>query len=281
LEDALAVVRALDQNQFGNPYGLVLWCLYKRLSVACYQHESFSSFERWLDSVRERREAIITTNYDTLVESAHAYIPPDGRYECLHCLDFGVRKERIHKFLYERAWPDAAESSILYLKLHGSITWLFCERCGKYGLDPIWENAWESTVLSKLYPPCPECKQKETRRIVFIPPLNHKELRDDGIEDIWNVAKRTLQDAREIVFAGFSLSENDAAVRNLLTMAFKQGNTKLVTVVDPKTASIRDNYKSVYGDLVQFNPTTWKDYLAARFCLDKPQMQVREGENAL
>jgi NAD-dependent SIR2 family protein deacetylase len=264
LEDALQAVRALDQDRYENPYGLVLWCLGKRLSVRNYDHRPFSSFERWLNAVRENRDVIITTNYDLLIESAHANMPPGEFLDSLHCIDFGVTKERVHEMAH-RAWPGGAPSSVLFLKLHGSISWLFCKKCGKYGLDPIWDNAWESTVFSGAYPPCPECKERGTRRPVFVPPLKRKELEDAAIRDIWNVAGRILQEASQIVFAGFSLSVNDGAIRTLLSAAFEQGSTRRVTVIDPNPA-IEANYTGIYRDIVEISAErNWRGFLDKSF----------------
>ena len=50
-------------------YGLVLNFLYLRLSIENCTIEPWSSFAEWLRAVRENRDTIITTNYDTLIEN--------------------------------------------------------------------------------------------------------------------------------------------------------------------------------------------------------------------
>ena len=80
------------------------------------------------------------------------------------------------------------------------------------------------------------------------------------------MAAEVLRGAGEIVFAGFSLSENDSAVRDLLKAAFNQGSTRRITVVDQNPAAIKGNYLDVYGDMVQFAvEENWKSFLDRSF----------------
>jgi NAD-dependent SIR2 family protein deacetylase len=257
LEESLPILRSLHPEE----YGLVHSCLAMRLSVDDYEHRSLGEFEKWLDAVRIRGDVIITTNYDTLIEQAHASMPPAEIRDCLHCLDFGVRAQRAHRFSYANRWDRAPELSVLLLKLHGSVSWLFCQTCHTYALDPIWGYAPDSTARPGVYPPCPECRQIGARRPVLVSPLKQMDLTDPAIREIWQVAERTLGEAEEIVFAGFSLNENDENVTSLVKTAFNQGVTKRVIVVDP-SPDARKNYARVYGDLVQFAAETdWKSFL--------------------
>jgi len=148
------------------------------------------------------------------------------------------------------------------------VSWLFCQNqgCNTYALDPIWNYALDSIARPGAYPPCPECKGKGTRRPVLVSPLKQKELKDAAIREIWQMAAEVLRGAGEIVFAGFSLSENDSAVRDLLKAAFNQGSTRRITVVDQNPAAIKGNYLDVYGDMVQFAvEENWKSFLDRSF----------------
>jgi NAD-dependent SIR2 family protein deacetylase len=204
----------------------------------------------------------MTTNYDTLIEKAHANMPPSCLDDCLHCLDFGVRKQRTHQFSYPTRWDGAPELSVLLLKLHGSISLLHCQNCGTYALDPTWDYAFDAIARPSAYSPCLDCKQTGTRRPVLVSPLKHKNLEEPAIQEIWHAADKILREANEIVFAGFSLNKNDEAVRGLLTIAFDRGTTKQVTVVDRNSSAVKDNYMGIYGDTVRFAPEgDWKSFL--------------------
>ena len=147
LEDSLAKLRSDDNNH----YKLALYCLAMRLSTWSCTLERLSGLAAWLREVRERRDTVITTNYDTLLERTLGLTGTDEwkprdvpDRDALHWIDFGINHQRRHVFSYEDNWPTTAERSILLLKLHGSISWLFCEGCKTYCLDPIWQNAQDA-----------------------------------------------------------------------------------------------------------------------------------------
>ncbi len=256
-------------------YELVLSFLYLRLSVENHTCEPYSSFAQWLRVVRKRRDTIITTNYDTLIENALMHMPT-GEYcfsidaldrDALHWLDYGVRKSRVHKYSDGGQWLTPPEQSILLLKLHGSISWLFCEHCRTYLLDPVWQHAKEGTKLPGAYGPCVECKQAgAARRTVIVPPLPKKEYTDAAIQEIWDRAKEVLGRAEEIIFAGFSLDKTDVGVRCLLQDAKDRGLTKRVTIVDRNPSGIEQNFREIYNDIVSVAPERdWKQFLEKSF----------------
>jgi NAD-dependent SIR2 family protein deacetylase len=255
-------------------YELVLDFLYLRLSVETHAYEPYSSFAKWLRVVREKRDTIITTNYDTLVEctlmhmGTGEFLPMDALdRDALHWLDFGVHKSRIHKYTDGRQWLTPPEESVLLLKLHGSISWLFCEHCGTYLLDPGWQHAREGSKLPSGYGPCAECKQAGApRRTVIVPPLAEKDYSDAAIQEIWARAKEVLGRAEETIFVGFSLDKADVGVRHLLKEALGQGSTGRVTIVDWNSSGVEKNYREVYGNLVHVAPERdWKQFLERSF----------------
>lgn len=265
LEYSLTRLKSEDHEY----YDLVLYCLAMRLSTWSCACEALVDLEPWLRTVRERRDVIITTNYDTLIERALSVMGtgewrprdfPDR--DALHWLDFGVGRQKLHAFSYENNWPTAPERSILLLKLHGSISWLFCETCKTYLLDPIWQNAQDARARPGAYDPCPACKMKTSRRWIVVPPLIDKQYTEPAILEIWEKAKEALCGTQEIIFAGFSLCSADQSVRRLLSEAFSFGQTQKVTVIDRDPAAVEGNYRQIYGDVMCFaSETDWKGYL--------------------
>ncbi len=271
LEESLHVLRTADPYQ----YGLVHHCLGMRLAVGAYEHRPYSGIETWLNFVRDRHDVIVTTNYDTLIECAHANMPPGELRDSLHCLDFGVYKQRKHEFSRANSWPGARIASVPLLKLHGSISWLYCDRCGTYMLDPVWNRALDAVARPGAYSPCPVCKRQGTRRPVLVPPVRQKELTDCAIKEIWQAAGQALCEAEEIVFAGFSLNKNDAAARELLRMAFQVGRTRRVTVVDRNWKPLEENYRAIYGGAVESAAQAdWRAFLDESF---SPAEQNKKG----
>jgi NAD-dependent SIR2 family protein deacetylase len=263
------------QRESPRHYELVLNLLHLKFSVLNHTYETYSSFAEWLRVVREKRDTIITTNYDTLIENALIHMPT-GEYRpsmdpldrsALHWLDFGVHKFRVHEYSDEGPWLTPSEQSVLLLKLHGSISWLFCEHCRTYLLDPVWQHAREGSKSPSGYGPCAECEQEGARRrTVIVPPFSEKEYIDACILEIWDRAKEELGRAEKIIFAGFSLDQTDKGVRHLLQEAFGRGSTKHVTVVDVNSSGVERNYKEVYGNLVKFAPEAgWAQFLEKWF----------------
>lgn len=250
--------------------GVTLFCLLKKLSLLAYAGSWL--VHDFLRFVRQNRDTIITTNYDTLPEATLLHLGtgenPPYSGDSLHWLDHGISRVRTRDPKFGGPRPTPPERSILLLKLHGSLSWLFCTNpnCQTYAFDPIWQNAVDA-ARAVGFAPCPECKSKtHRRRLVIEPPLREKEYKDEAIRETWEKAEYALSRAEKIVFAGFSLSETDEGVRDLLRRAYSTGNTKRVTIIDSDPAAVEENYRSVYGSGMSFAPERdWKKHLENSF----------------
>jgi hypothetical protein len=254
------------------PYEHSLICLARLLSLV-NRSLGASVLDDWLRAVREERSTVLTTNYDTVVEDVLANL---GTWEfpirdmdlvgrdALHWLDYGVPRRLIYRRREPRRWRNPPERSILLLKLHGSISWLYCGGCDKYVLDPLHEEALEYAVTT--YGVCPSCGKKTNRQPVIVPPVENKKYEDAAIRAAWRRARKELRSAVEITFAGFSLSRVDRGVRDLLSEAYSRFRTPKIRIVDLEATRLLPVYREIYtgADIQAFN-MSWKDFLLGEY----------------
>ncbi len=113
-----------------------------------------------------------------------------------------------------------------YLKLHGSVDWLYCpnEDCGLYAkVFPI------KNIYGKYK--CSECSSR-MKHLIIPPVLNKNYSGFPFIKKIWNIALEEIRLAEELVIWGYQLPHSDFYNRWL----FRQTSVLLrkVVIIDPK-----------------------------------------------
>jgi len=231
------------------------FCLLKRLWVS--DRGKTSILRDWLQNVRKNRDTIITTNYDTVLERGISKLTsaPDPRpMKERGLLNYGVRPDLL-MLGYEKLAYDAAPGSITLLKLHGSISWSYCAKCEKAKLHPLDRNAANSALAGET------CACGGELSPILVGPAG-KQYEHPVIASVVNTASEILQQADEIVFAGFSMSIGDEAIRNLLAKAHNIAATRRVTVVDKQAERLKGNYKNVYGETaLELLHMDWREHL--------------------
>lgn len=250
------------------PYENSLICLCRLLSL---ENRSLSGpvLDDWLRKVREQHCTIITTNYDTAVEDVLSNLGtgelPLGALDALdrdalHWLDYGVSKRLVYRRREPRRWRNPPEGSILFLKLHGSISWLYCVGCCKYVLDRMHQHAMEYAISA--YGKCPSCNKATLRQTVIVPPVEAKKYEDVAIRTIWRRARKELRATEEVTFAGFSLNPVDSGIQELLSKAYVSSRIRKVRIVDPHAEKLLPRYRELYpGARIDTFNMSWKDYL--------------------
>lgn len=117
--------------------------------------------------------------------------------------------------------------NVKLLKLHGSINWLVCPKCGRVYTDYNKNIALkEIGTLEKSEQDCRVCKGQSFYdgdaphlESLIITPTYLKELNNLHLKNIWYNAYIDLTEADEIVFIGYSLPDADFEMKNLLKRA--------------------------------------------------------------
>ncbi len=114
----------------------------------------------------------------------------------------------------------------VYLKLHGSIDWQYCnkEMCrGKNKLFPVF--------LPKAKHYCSYCYAL-TQRLVIPPLLNKQFDKYPAIGALWNIAAKELQFAKRVVIWGYSLPKTDFYSDWIIRQA-RIGDIKELVIINP------------------------------------------------
>jgi hypothetical protein len=170
------------------------------------------------------RDTIITTNYDLVADQAlrHIEFPlPDSQW------DQDSRLGKIAGLLGRlNLWGEPPPSLMpreslrgFYLKLHGSLDWLYCTTPACYNNTSLfWMGTRALHEGQEAGRPCRYCGA--ALQTMIVPPVARKHIEDRGrLAFLWHLAWRELIEADHIVVAGMSLPASDFELRWLLRYA--------------------------------------------------------------
>src|SRR5262249_15335798 len=131
-------------------------------------------------------------------------------------------------------------------KLHGSVDWLKCERCGYIYINPdypIFKLAFENKKASANTCHCGYWPLKP----VIVTPSYIRSVFDTNLHEIWKAAIEALRKADEWIIIGYSLPNEDFNIKSLFLRAFHGRQTKpKITVVQYGTEA-KDRYINFFG----------------------------------
>lgn len=166
--------------------------------------------------------AIISTNWDIILENALRMEIDLGRGDIDYCFythsyrEFGNGgKIRSGQYLRSRDIYN-----LKFIKLHGSMNWLQCQKCQK-----VYITYFEKIALDEFLnkPKCIHCTTKDAYlSSVLIMPTFLKNLSNHNLKLSWQNAGIELQTASKIVFMGYSLPMADFELRHLLTSSIRE-----------------------------------------------------------
>ncbi len=213
--------------------------------------KSYTQFVRLMKALnkdREQRCSIITFNYDLALDYALAF----------HKLQFD----------YCLSSPEAP-NPIPLMKLHGSVNWLRCAKCGQIVPWKVGEyiGRCEQTqddrgpfvgrahyILRK-----PDLSSLGMRHCVsnkdfapepvIVPPTWNKAGHDDGLSGVWGRAASELSNAENIFVSGYSLTKTDMFFRHLFALG-SVGETRIERfwVFDPDPDnSVESRFRELIG----------------------------------
>src|SRR5579859_7093773 len=190
---AVPIEEVLDDLESDPLRTTVLTCVLRRLAIAKNGYPQ--EFQSWLEDIWENDHAVLTSNYDTVVERGTGNLGQKfkirrgtqlSKMEDIGLIDYGFSVEGDH--------VDRGFRPIRVFKLHGSISWSACTRksCGWFerGLHAgRAENALSGDFQ------CPKCHSPTEP--VIVPPSRVKDCRRPFIQTIWERAKEVLKQADE------------------------------------------------------------------------------------
>ncbi|MFZ1122029.1 MAG: SIR2 family protein [Candidatus Binataceae bacterium] len=148
----------------------------------------------------DRRDTIITFNYDLLIEQA------------LHNLripfEYGFHSEVSEYDSSSFCSPDSNLREIGVLKLHGSLNWA------------IREHADDKMTVFGTY----DDIRKENLNPMLLPPTWQKVFRPQ-LSEVWDMAVRELRDATRIIILGYSMPPTDLHFKYLLAAGLEANNS--------------------------------------------------------
>lgn len=181
---------------------------------------------------------IITTNWDILLEDVIYRKAGQINYEGIHGYDTLPNKDGVYDIL----------------KLHGSLNWGFCKKCGEicYTDAPKCDILISSPEGLK----CKICKEK--LEPVIVPPTSSKLAQAETktkyaqLVPIWNSAYKHLKLCEKIYFIGYSLPETDVETRKFISEALR-GNSNLKEIIiisDQKYGRSRFDFEERYHSII-------------------------------
>jgi len=213
---------------------------------------------------------VITTNYDLLFE----YISWRNGVKCAY--PFKKENPRGLRLLKDKipyVFLNRDENVPIVCKLHGSIN--FFEKDGEFFIsdNAVPKSPCKDIWIGKSYiPDLPEIlafdalheleKRGKPSIPAIIPPTYAKLEGRSWLREIWNVALKSIQDAKYIIFIGYSMPQTDGFMNAMIQSAMAMrtcGEAPKVFVVDPSPS---DGYLKLFNKvIIDFYPFGFSETL--------------------
>lgn len=209
------------------------------------------------------QDSIITLNYDIIIEDTlqvlweelsenekKEFVGKEGyiseRHPLLEKLEQILINQPLSWTRPEWIYYTSQESkSGVFLKLHGSINWVYCpnELCRHhFSIFPI---PVEEYMLQSL-PSCRVCGTT-TKPAIVLPTMYKAFERFPKLGFIWALARKELEEANKIVIIGVSFAESDYYLRWLFKSALRKFNKNYKIEVVNKEEKVKDIVREITG----------------------------------
>jgi hypothetical protein len=222
-------------------------------------------FQQFVDAIKGGA-CVITTNYDVVLDRQLAQI---NSFNYGARLRYPVRANPRGGQLGQGAPEKLNAGPVECLKLHGSLNWLLCSKCDEVDLLPPADI--RHVIEQPVYCANPACTHRY--ELLFITPTMFKSYENRFIRSVWDLAEERLVRARELVFVGYSMKDDDYQIQCLLMKALlrKDRPYDRVTVVEhpdsPRLKELEQKYRTLFDPIV-FQPIGFEQYVRelARSC---------------
>lgn len=217
---------------------------------------------------------VISLNYDLLADNTLLDLsgPPGRRQFADFACDISTDVYRNNR------------SSTLLLKIHGSLSWLYCPSCHRMDVaispeERATMKVFPELVLEKRFEPMPCADCSASMGSVMITPTYRKDYRNAHISRIWYEAERALRAAQRVIFIGYSLPEDDVEVIYLLKRGLQGIDPKNITVVEKKNKEKRHlevakRYRQLFGEAIDWQEDGFDGWLRK---VDRKLLPVRKA----
>jgi NAD-dependent SIR2 family protein deacetylase len=213
---------------------------------------------KWLfDKGKSSRVAIISTNYDEVVETEfYRRFTPDPRAKRAF--------DRVNaKVSFGLSWRDCPSGRVFHpprdprysvFKLHGSVNWMRCDLCGWivcnddynytkiHSAEALWDR--KNTCACGHWP----------LRPVIVAPSFVRAVPDTNILGIWKHAMEALRTANHWFVIGYSLPVEDVAIRAMLIRALaSRKRSPAIEVFQLSDEATRRRYQALFGKSLKYH----------------------------
>jgi hypothetical protein len=195
---------------------------------------------------------VVSLNYDVIVDNVMFSL--SQHYRSFAVPDYG---SDISTPRYVKAKNKAIHGHLY--KIHGSLNWLYCEKCSRLDLF-ISEDLYglrTSKALDELYyklplndayiregAPCrnrPNCDGVVSP--VLITPTFIKDYQNPHIKKVWQEAESAMKKADKAIIIGYSLPTDDVEIALLLKRGLDHLDRKQITIVEYVDKDVKKPFK--------------------------------------
>lgn len=227
----------------------------------------FNAVPPWLDAfvgaLSVTDDVLITTNWDILLDKAIVKSAHQSQ------INYGTDARIVDtagKDLKIDSYPKN-DRRPLY-KLHGSFSWLYCQRCTSLYANPSWFIAKLGFGSSDQDDDDDKCHCGTKLSSVMVTPTFTKSYQNRHLGNVWAAALRSLTEADQWHFVGYSFPGDDLNIRALLIKALKMRSKPPAVFVasrdtpEDKRALLEAGVREILGrETIQFSYIGAEAYL--------------------
>lgn len=234
-----AMAFAINESHDASDYELFSKYLLSKRRSSSQKEDTLAVVTMNWDDVLERILARQCNEYNSKLSKNQQKIYPDL---CFYDYDYKNADNHIPSTHIKAK----GHKNIKILKMHGSLAWLECPKCGRIFTDYESEIAYEEFGGAK----CPYCELPDNEdapalRSLIITPTFMKSLENLNVKNIWHNAFIDISEADHIVFIGYSFPDADFEMRCLLKKSVKDSADITVILTESNDP---DYYRSVLSD---------------------------------
>lgn len=213
-----------------------------------------------------RRISFINLNYDLLLDNALIGLYESKDLDLDYSIDFRNYVDHRQRNRNERAdfiqnpeewYIPRQDRSVLLLKPHGSLNWLYCPNCNTVKTTKTEKGAlrvWTERAVCE--------KDQSRQKTLLIPPTWEKAYDNAHLTRIAQRTYEILRKANEVLFIGYSLADADIKLKYLFKRALydhEPNSRPKITVILKKNRSkqrtdeLRERYQRFLGPDVSFD----------------------------